>query len=152
MSARSERPILVGVDGSADALRALHLAGEVARGLGAELVIVHAVGLTDVVAGERVVAEGHSAEIAEQFAAWCEEVRSVDVETWTPILRHGNPVDTMLTIAREQHAALIVVGRQGSGQRPALLLGSTAHQVAERATCPVLIVPPIGRATTSKGD
>ena len=107
---------------------------------------MHAVGLTDVVGGEHVISERHPAEISEQFDEWCRAVRAVGVDEWTPILRHGNPVDTLLTVAHDTNAGLIVVGRQGSGQRPALLLGSTAHQVAERAECPVMIVPPVGRS------
>jgi nucleotide-binding universal stress UspA family protein len=145
---RSRRPVLVGIDGSADARRALLIAGDAARERGAELVVVHAVGLTDVVEGEHVISERHPSEISEQFDGWCRAVRAVGVDEWTPILRHGNPVDTLLAIARDMNAGLIVVGRHGSGQRRALLLGSTAHQVAERAECPVLIVPPVGRTTS----
>ncbi len=148
MTGPSERPVVVGIDGSADARRAMLVAADMACERDAELIIVHAVGLTDVVGGEHVIAERHSAEIAEQFTTWCSAVTSTEIEEWTPILRQGNPVDTVLGIAREHHAGLIVVGRQGSGQRPELLLGSTAHQIAERADCPVLIVPPIVRTTT----
>lgn len=148
MTPRHRRPIVVGIDGSADARRALCIAGDIAKERGVDLIIVHAIGLTEVIDGHRVVAEQHLGEIAEQFGAWCEAVRTVGVTEWTPELRHGTPVDTVLSVAREAGAALIVVGRHGSGQRPALLLGSTAHQVAERATCPVLIIPPIGRVTS----
>lgn len=147
--ARTRRPIVVGIDGSADARRALCIAGEIAHERGSELIVIHAIGLTELIDGERVVSETHAAEIAEQFAGWCEAVRTVGLDEWTPQLRHGNPVDTVLRVAHEADAALVVVGRHGSGQRPELLLGSTAHQVAERSTCPVLVVPPIGRATRS---
>lgn len=147
-SLHSTRPVIVGVDGSADARRALLLAGDAARERGAELVIVHAVGLTDVVDGEHVISERHPSEISEQFDGWCRAVQAVGLDEWTPVLRHGNPVDTLLAIARDTNAGLIVVGRHGSGQRHALLLGSTAHQVAERAECPVLVVPPVGRTSS----
>jgi len=146
MTTRAVRPVVVGIDGSNDARRALCAAGEIARERSAELVVVHAIGLTDVVDGQRVPAEAHLAEIADEFTDWCQAVRTVGVEEWTPELRHGTPVDTLLRVADEQEADLIVVGRHGSGQRPELLLGSTAHQVAERATCAVLIVPPAGRS------
>jgi nucleotide-binding universal stress UspA family protein len=125
----------------------LHLAGEIARSLHAELVIVHAVGLTEMVDGEHVIAEQHRREIADQFAGWCETVRSIGLETWTPRLHHGAPVDTLLRVAAEIDPAVIVVGRQGAGKRPELLLGSTAHQIAENSRSPVLIVPPVGRAS-----
>lgn len=143
----TRRPVLVGIDGSADARRAMCLAGEYALAMNTDLVIVHAVGLTEVVDGQRVVAESHSGEIAEQFAGWCEAVRSAGVDEWTPMLHDGAPVDTILRIADEVDASLVVVGRQGSGNRPELLLGSTAHQIAENCPRPVLVVPPIGRVT-----
>ena len=147
MTSQAARPVLVGIDGSADARRALCLAGDISRTMNVGLVIVHAVGLTEVVSGRRVIAEEHHEEIAEQFTAWCEAVRSTGVERWTPYLLHGSPVDTILRVAGDVDASLVVVGRQGSGKRPELLLGSTAHQIAENSPCPVLVVPPIGRAS-----
>lgn len=147
MSGLTDRPVVVGIDGSADARRALCLAGEIATVMNTDLVIVHAVGLTEMVDGRRVVAEEHQDEIAEQFTSWCEAVRTVGVDEWTPRLHHGAPVDTILRVADDVDASVIVVGRQGSGKRPELLLGSTAHQIAENSPQPVLVVPPIGRAT-----
>ena len=145
------RPVVVGIDGSADARRAMCLAAEYALALRSDLVIVHAVGLTEVVDGRRVVAEGHGAEIAAQFATWCDAVRECGLEEWTPVLDDGAPVDTILRVAEDVDAALVVVGRQGSGKRPELLLGSTAHQIAENSPRPVMVVPPIGRATHPVG-
>lgn len=145
----TDRPVLVGIDGSADARRALHLAGEAARVVDTGLVIVHAVGLTELIDGRRVVSEEHSSEIVDQFRSWCEAVRSVGVDEWTPRLHHGSPVDTILRVADDVDALLVVIGRHGSGKRPELLLGSTAHQIAERSPRPVLVVPPIGRSTRS---
>ncbi len=142
-----ERPVLVGIDGSADARHAMCLAGEYALAMGTGLVIVHAVGLTEVIDGRRVVAEQHPAEIADQFSSWCEAVRTAGVNEWTPVLEDGAPVDTILRVADEVDASLVVVGRQGSGKRPELLLGSTAHQIAEHSPRPVLVVPPIGRVS-----
>lgn len=144
MTSRERRPIVVGIDGSPDARRALCLAGEMALERGAELIVVHAVGLMAEIDGRRVPSEGHATEIAEQFASWCDAVRTVGLEEWTPVLRHGDPAELVSSVARDANAALVVVGRHGSGQRPELLLGSTAHQVIERARCPVLVVPPVG--------
>lgn len=145
-------PVVVGVDGSADARRALTLAAEISLERGAELVIVHAIGLTDVVDGERVATAGHTSEIADEFDDWCRAASVAGADGWTAELRHGTPVDTLLRVAHDSRAGLIVVGRHGAGQRPELLLGSTAHQVAERAVVPVLIVPPVGRARRLEQD
>lgn len=151
MSTLVGRPIVVGIDGSSDARRALCVAGDIVREVGADLVIVHSVGLTEVVDGKRVPSDLHTEEIAEQFDSWCEAVRDVGVDTWTPRLHHGSPVDVLLRVAKETGAGLIVIGRHGSGQRPERLLGSTAHQVAERSICPVLVIPPIGRVERPDG-
>lgn len=147
MSNITDRPVVVGIDGSPDARRALCLAGEIALGLGTRLVIVHAVGLTDVVEGRHVVSEQHHDEIAQQFSSWCDAVRTVGVSDWDERLVQGAPVDTVLRVAEDDDAGLIVIGRQGAGSRPEMLLGSTAHQVVEHSTCPVLVVPPIGRTS-----
>lgn len=151
MNARVDGPVLVGIDGSPDARRALHVAGDIARGLQTRLVVVHAVGLTAMIDGRHVPTEGHHAEIADQFASWCESVESTGIDDWEARLHHGSPVDTILRLVDEVGAALVVVGRHGAGTRPELLLGSTAHQVAERCPCPTLIIPPAGRSSRSDG-
>ena len=143
VSAHVDGPVLVGIDGSPDALRAMRLAGEIAKGLRTNLIVLHAVGLTAIVDGEHVVAEDHHTAIADQFSGWCESLQPAGNLNWEPQLRHGAPVDTILRLAGEVKAALVVIGRQGAGKRPELLLGSTAHQVAENCPCPVLVVPPV---------
>ena len=144
MSNKISRRYFIAASALGAAWRALCLAGEIAQERGAELVVVHAIGLTDVVDGHHVVAEGHAAEIQAEFAEWCLAVRTVGLDDWDPRLVYGNPVDGVLRVGDETDAGLIVVGRQGAGRRPELLLGSTAHQIAERARCPVMIVPPVG--------
>jgi nucleotide-binding universal stress UspA family protein len=147
MIRRVDGPVIVGIDGSPDARRALHVAAEIALGLQTRLVVIHAVGLTSLIRGRRVISEHHHDEIAAQFASWCEPLEEIGIDDWEPLLRHGAPVDTLLTAAQVQGASLIVVGRHGMGRRPELLLGSTAHQIAERSPCATLIIPPVGTAS-----
>ncbi len=59
MSARVDGPVLVGIDGSPDASRALCLAGDIARNPHTRLTVVHAVGLTATIDGQHVATEGH---------------------------------------------------------------------------------------------
>lgn len=148
MTARVDGPVVVGIDGSADARRAMRLAADIARGLHTRLIVVHAVGLTAVVDGRHVPSRDHHEEIAAQFASWCESLEPSDADEWEPQLRHGSPVETILRLVDEVHASLVVVGRQGSEKRPEMLLGSTAHQIAEHCPCPTLIVPPVGHSST----
>lgn len=52
----------------------------------------------------------------------------------------GKPADEILRVAKEDGAALIVMGTHGRSGMMRLLMGSVAEQVLRRAECPVLIV------------
>ncbi|MGE4343831.1 MAG: universal stress protein [Geoalkalibacter sp.] len=56
-------------------------------------------------------------------------------------VRHGQAVGTILTLARELDADLIVMGTHGKGRLHYTFLGSVAEKVLHRAKCPVLAVP-----------
>lgn len=143
MRTNGRRPVVVGVDGSANGQRALHVAARHAARAQLPLVVVHAVGLTEVIDGEHVPSHDHRAEIARQVTEWCASLEGEcrDVES---LVLDGPPVDVVLRAANEVDASVIVVGRRGIGGRPELLLGSTAHQVVEHSHCPVLVVPADG--------
>lgn len=148
MNVRSVGPVVVGVDGSPNSRRALVEAGHHATAIRADLVVVHALGLTDLVGGEHVPTFGHRSEIAAQVDGWCDALREIGRREFEVQLIDGPPVDVLLRVACETGASAIVVGRRGIGGRPELLLGSTAHQVIEHAHCPVLVIPPIGHSAS----
>lgn len=52
----------------------------------------------------------------------------------------GYPVPTILNVAEEEEADLIVMGTRGLGRLSGLLLGSISRAVVEDAPCPVLLV------------
>lgn len=52
----------------------------------------------------------------------------------------GNVAHTILDVAREHHAAAIVVGSRGLGGLRARLEGSTSKGVLKHASCPVVVV------------
>ncbi|HSH10250.1 MAG TPA: universal stress protein [Ilumatobacter sp.] len=144
-------PVVVGIDGSANAQRAMLVAARHADATGAALVVVHAIGLTEVIDGEHVPSHDHEQQIGDQVEAWCEALREDGHDEFEVRLVHGPPVDVMLRTAHDDGASLIVVGRRGAGNRPELRLGSTAHQIVEHSHCPVLVIPPIARSA-SVGD
>lgn len=150
MNARPTGPVVVGVDGSANSRHALLEAGSHAVALGVPLLAVHAVGLTDIVAGEHITAFGHRDDIRRAAEAWCAELGTLDLDVVVELI-DGPPVDVLLRTARDRDACLIVVGRRGAGGRPELLIGSTAHQIVERSHRPVLVVPPIVEADQADG-
>jgi nucleotide-binding universal stress UspA family protein len=52
----------------------------------------------------------------------------------------GNVAATLLALARERHAAAIVVGSRGLGGIRARLEGSTSKHLLRHASCPVVVV------------
>ncbi|MEZ5287216.1 MAG: universal stress protein [Vicinamibacterales bacterium] len=60
-------------------------------------------------------------------------------------IRVGAPSAEIVAQAEEANADVIVMGMRGIGGAQRLLLGSTSQHVLERATVPVLVVPPAAR-------
>ncbi|MDQ3874840.1 MAG: universal stress protein [Actinomycetota bacterium] len=54
----------------------------------------------------------------------------------------GDPAESVLSLADEEDAELIVVGSRRRGAVKAALLGSVSSTLATRASCPVVVVPP----------
>ena len=138
--------VVVGVDGSADGAAAVEWAAGLAVATGAEVVAVHALGLLDHLGpGPPVPAQPHRDEIRAAFEReWCAALDRAAGQG-RRLVRDGSPVDVLLAAAEEEGADLIVVGSRGVGAYPELLLGSTSTQLAQRARCPVVIVPGPGR-------
>jgi nucleotide-binding universal stress UspA family protein len=51
------------------------------------------------------------------------------------------PAETLIRVARELSADLLVVGRRGHGGFAELLLGSVPHTLSHHADVPLVIVP-----------
>jgi nucleotide-binding universal stress UspA family protein len=62
----------------------------------------------------------------------------------------GSPVTFILEQAKALRADYIVLGSHGHTALYDLLMGSTAHGVLAKATCPVVVVPPATRAAGAK--
>jgi len=56
------------------------------------------------------------------------------------LIRHGEPCDTIMSVAEEIGARHIVMGTHGRRGLERALLGSVAERVVRRAGCPVTIV------------
>ena len=134
------RTILVGVDGSGCARRALEWTIDVAGAVGAEVVAIHALGLLTHLPGPAVPSAGHRPEVQEAFDGWCAPLRSSAV-AHRCLLVEGNPVIALLRAAEEHHADLVVVGSRGTGGFPGLQLGSSSLQLVQHSPRPVVVVP-----------
>jgi len=140
--------IVVGTDGSETAKEAVRQAIELARGLGSTL---HIVSAYEPVSSARVRAESHQlpgdrqwmvnerddVEATVQEAAGEASAAGVRAEVY---VRQGDPADSILDVAEEQSADLVVVGNKGMTGAKRFLLGSVPNKVSHHAPCSVLII------------
>jgi len=136
------KKIVVGVDGSEGALRALRWALGEARRRNDTVEVVHIwhvpyyvdiTGMTPYPGP--LLEESATVVLANVLAAVAEDARGVSV---TSRIEQGSAAPTL--IAASKNADLLVVGRRGHGGFLGLMLGSVAEQVAGHAACPVVIV------------
>ncbi|MDV8001736.1 universal stress protein [Rhodococcus sp. IEGM 1408] len=142
------KKVVVGTDGSESSYRAVDRAGELAADASATLVIACAY----VPADPRSVSQA-----ADQLGADAYQIRgdnpaedivrtardraraagATQVEARTV---KGAPVESLIKLADEVEADLLVVGNKGLSSLTGRLLGSVPADAARRATCDVLIV------------
>lgn len=132
--------IVVGVDGSESAQRALRWAVDEARRREATLEVVHAwrrIPISDYLVNEPE--PGGSARFAQAVldqAVDAEDTAGVTVERK---LVPGKGAYALIHEAKG--AAMLVMGSRGRGGFSGLLLGSVSQQAAHHAPCPVVIIP-----------
>ncbi|MEX2324165.1 MAG: universal stress protein [Nitriliruptoraceae bacterium] len=149
--------IVVGIDGSDNAVRALTWAADEAALHGAVLQVAHvyehqpawmayaygegmSAAQVDAVR-ESIQASAHEAE--EHARAVVDRVMSEaeiadTVKTESVVVEGSRPAEELVRLS--QDADLLVVGSRGRGGFAGLLLGSVSQQCATHAACPVVII------------
>lgn len=149
-------PVIVGVDGSEGASRAVDVAGLIARRAGAALKVLSAW-----TPGTAWPYEPFSAATGFQLQSWGraaagEAVASAvtrassafpDVDVHACVAR-GLPADVLLE--RAARAGLLVVGSRGRGPLTTLALGSVSHAIVRSAPCATCVVGPA--VSSGSGD
>lgn len=138
---------MVAFDGTAGSELALDRAAELAKVMGASLLVA-----TVCDARTLYSKEGPDPAIAAKLGPGskpCDVVAQAGearaqrngVSARATVLQETSGVANALVLcAQEEEAAMIVVGTQGETRLKRLLLGSVARQVVERAHCPVFVV------------
>jgi len=135
--------IVVGTDGSAGAEAAVQKVIELARGSGATVHLVCAypgksalerIGMT--ARQEPVDLRGVAADLLARDERRLDEA-GIEVEKY---VREGDPAHTILDVADEKDADLIVIGAHGSTGLRRFMLGSVASKLAHHAPTSLLIV------------
>ncbi|MFE2757676.1 universal stress protein [Actinosynnema sp. NPDC059335] len=135
-------PIVVGVDGSASAVRAAEWAAAEAVRHRVPLELVHAFmpptrGYPEIVLTGHEVREAFEGQGRRWLAEAADAVRAAVPEVGTSLV-----VDTPAgaLISESRRAGLVVVGSRGLGGFSGLLVGSVAVAVSAHGECPVVVV------------
>lgn len=147
--------IVLAYDGSADAKRAIAVAGELMTGAA---VLLHVVMLDQMlapvaapVAGTLPAADlATESELTDRGRVVAREgvelARSAGFDA-EPLLERATGVrgvwETILSVADQRDARAIVVGRRGISRLESALMGSVSNGLVQHSARPVLVVPPI---------
>lgn len=154
------RNLLVAIDFSENAARALDEALELAQLTGARVHVVNASlppwlfltaqGLADVKVSERVRRE-HRQRLEEAMEAFLSRADN-GVEVGISVLESQDPVAGVLECAEQTDADLIVLGRRGKTPSTEMMLGHFAERVVRGAKRAILVVPPGANARRAKQE
>ena len=140
------RHIVVGLDGSPGSEAAARWCVETAPLIDADVVAVYVIPtLLSIVpptmpVGPMDYDENMRREFTRELNDWCEPFQSAGIEFRT-LLLEGEASETLMKVADDNDAAVIVVGRRGRGGFKELVLGSVPHRLSHHATRPVVVVP-----------
>lgn len=140
------KTILVATDGSAPAGRAVVRAADIAKALGARLVILT---VTVIDPDLRRFADAEhgalgdilQAEARKQLSEAHAQIVARGLGTAETRYAIGDPADLILRTAAELKADLIVVGKRGRGPLTGLLLGSVSQKLVSLSPTAVMVVP-----------
>lgn len=136
--------ILVPVDGSENAKRALDQAISIAKGSNASITIVNVAEKppTVYVESQKILNEisrmsrEQASKVLDEYDALAES-RGVKADS---VIIEGEPAASIIAYAEKGGFDMIVMGSRGLGKFKELLLGSVSSKVVSGARCSVLIV------------
>ena len=139
--------IVVGTDFSETSRDALVHAVAFARRFGADLLLVNAIYPQYYATNADYLPFDYGSLLDETRRAAEKDMDEIgksvpfgDVSVQTRI-EEGHPGESLVKVAEEERADLIVVSTHGRTGLPHVLIGSTAQHVVRHANCPVLVIP-----------
>jgi nucleotide-binding universal stress UspA family protein len=138
------RTILVGMDGSSGAQRAMAWAVARAQESRAQLIVVHILTYSAELRGD--LSPNTWTPWRRKLAAtlrhqWAAPASEAGVPVRCELLEDDTPAAGLLMAATRLHADLIVLGAHSHGTLADRLLGATTYKVSHAARAPVVIVP-----------
>lgn len=143
--------ILVPVDGSEHAFRALEVACTLAKAENRSIRLLHVVASKEVPAALKRYAEIEHMQAAPDYLyetgiaenvlnAARDQVLADGVQNVECSIEHGDATKGILEVVGREEVDTIVMGTRGLSDFQGMVLGSVAHKVAHAADCRVIIV------------
>ncbi|MFV0349088.1 MAG: universal stress protein [Halodesulfovibrio sp.] len=135
------KKILVPVDGSTHSQLAKRKAMGMATAMGAEIVLLYAMGkIPNLIGG--LAREELLSELMREGKSLLEPYRKVLEDKgvkYTEIIEAGEPGDAICAVAEREGCDLIVMGSRGLSDFEGMMLGSVTHRVLTLSKLPVLV-------------
>jgi nucleotide-binding universal stress UspA family protein len=137
-------PVISCIDGSDGSRSAARVAALLHDRLGLRLILLSVAskvmqpGVSAVPHGPERLAEEERRVAEELLRDVAADIGATDAELR---VEYGAAADRVLEVCEAEGAAFVVLGSRGRGRMKAAVLGSVSHDVAARASCPVIIVP-----------
>ena len=140
--------VIVGIDGSEPSRRAVAYAITLAQAQDVNLVVAHVIPWSPYSFNTPADNEERHEKKQEELKAATTQIIEPAVQAVsgsacdvTPVVRHGDPVDTLVALASEFAATAIIVGRTGDSRVKRALFGSIPGHLVHESTIPVTVVP-----------
>lgn len=132
-------PLLVGLDGSEEAERALTTARNLASKEGLPIVVLRTYSLPPAVGAEFATYPANLGTMMQEAAeVYLREVAKPGEKT---VIQMGDPTTALLETAEAENATLIVLTSTGKGLAKRVTLGSTTDRVIHGTNRPVMVLP-----------
>jgi len=145
------KKILVPVDGSDHATKAVEFAASMANKYNGTLHILHVVKKREIPKGIRDFMEGegitespssiHLELIAKKVVDMAlEAAKNSGIRDATDVVIEGDPAETIITYAKDHEMDIIIMGSRGLGNFKGLVLGSVSNKVCHMSGCTCVTV------------
>ncbi len=137
------KTIACAVDFSETSRAAMEAAADLARGIGAELLLMHVFETPDApvdMPPAPSLLEANRAELSRKLETWKAEAARLSGGRVVAEVVPGPAASEIVRVARERAVDLIVTGTHGRRGLRHMVLGSVAEAVVRMAHCPVLVV------------
>ena len=138
--------ILLALDGSEAAERAIPLAEDLARHDGGRIIVGHVRELLAGRGGGQTLNANEDeleASVHEHAAKLAASGIETSVEIATSVM--GGPAHALAEMAEREHVDVIVAGTRGHAPVAGLLLGSVPQRLLHVAPCPVRVMPAVAK-------